>query len=353
MEAVISHLRRSSLFAGLDLNDLELLSDRFQSCRFQAGEVIFGEGEAADCMYLLAQGAAVVLKRMGSGQRELRRLAAGDCFGELALISREPRYATVQAESDSVCLKIHEADFADLLRSNAHFERGVLELLSGRLKYSEDAASASLLKSYQTMIFALADLAESRDPETGAHLNRVREYCRLLAQLVADRPAYSTLITVPFIDGVYHSSPLHDIGKVGIPDNILLKPGRLTVEEFRIMQRHTVIGAETVHKVVQSCSHPFFLLAYNLVHYHHERFDGSGYPTGLAGEAIPLEARIMALADVYDALLSKRSYKEAFSYQRSAGIIEEGAGSHFDPVLARLMLDNIHRFEAIHKSNSD
>lgn len=198
-----------------------------------------------------------------------------------------------------------------------------------RLKAGERIFS---LQDKDMVIFAMAKLAETRDPETGYHLERIQGYCRILADTLAREPAVFPEINRQFIETIYATSPLHDVGKVGIPDSILLKPGRLTDEEFTIMKSHTVIGYETLHSAIQKNPRAVYLrMSAEIARTHHERFDGTGYPDGLAGESIPLSGRILAVADVYDALISKRVYKEAFSHADTRTIILEGRGSHFDP----------------------
>ena len=203
------------------------------------------------------------------------------------------------------------------------------EELQVRLRAGERILS---LESRDLTIFALAKLAESRDPDTGAHLERIREYSRIMAEEVARSANHSDEVDGDYVQMIYHTSPLHDIGKVGIPDSILLKPGPLTDEEFAVMKQHTVIGGETLD--VLASAHPearFLLLARDIAWSHHERYDGSGYPRGLVAEEIPLCGRIVAVADVYDALTCRRVYKEAFSHQKAMSIIREGSGAHFDP----------------------
>ncbi len=188
------------------------------------------------------------------------------------------------------------------------------------------------LQSRDVTIFALAKLAESRDPETGAHLERMREYCRILAKQISHDEKYAEIVDGDYVQMIYLTSPLHDIGKVGIPDSVLLKSGRLTESEFDVMKQHTVIGAETLDAAVKA--HPeaqYLRMARDIAWTHHERFDGMGYPQGLSGLEIPLCGRIVAVADVYDALTSKRVYKSAYSHETARSIIVEGAGEHFDP----------------------
>jgi putative two-component system response regulator len=203
--------------------------------------------------------------------------------------------------------------------------------LTVRLRVGERVAS---IETRDVAIFALARLAESRDPETGAHLERVREYSRTLATDLAATPAHRHQVDGEFIHLVYLTSPLHDIGKVGIPDSVLLKPGRLSDHEFDIMKTHAAIGAETLDAALAKYPTARFLeIARDIALGHHEHFDGTGYPQGLVGANIPLSARIVALADVYDALSSRRVYKAAFTHDVARSIILEGKGTHFDPDL--------------------
>ncbi len=181
---------------------------------------------------------------------------------------------------------------------------------------------------------ALATLAEYRDPETGQHLLRLQQYCRLLAEQLTLHPSYGVQVTEAFIADLVRSSPLHDIGKVGIPDHILLKPGRHTQQETTTMRQHARIGGDTLRAVFEANANQEFLqMAMDIAYHHHERWDGTGYPFGLSGESIPLSARILALADVYDALTTKRVYKPAFPHARAVGLIVAGSGTHFDPVV--------------------
>lgn len=181
-------------------------------------------------------------------------------------------------------------------------------------------------------ILGLAKLAEYRDADTGAHLERIREYSKVLAEELARKPEYAGYITDDYIDDIYNSSILHDIGKVGIPDSILMKPGKLNPEEFEAVKRHSALGGEALKEVESKIEGQSFLtLGKEIAYYHHEKWDGTGYPRGLKGEQIPLSARIVALADVYDALTSKRVYKEAFSHEEAKQIIVESRGTHFAP----------------------
>ncbi len=188
------------------------------------------------------------------------------------------------------------------------------------------------LESRNVIIFALAKLAESRDPETGAHLERMREYSRLLADDLSRQAKYADIVDADYVRTIYLTSPLHDIGKVGIPDHVLLKPGKLTPEEFEIMKQHTLIGYYTLDAALREQPEAAYLrFARDIAGSHHEKWDGTGYPYGLSGEDIPLCGRIVAVADVYDALTTARVYKDAFSHEKARSIIREGSGKHFDP----------------------
>ncbi len=210
------------------------------------------------------------------------------------------------------------------------------EELQVRLRVGERVLS---LESRDLTIFALAKLAESRDPDTGAHLERIREYCRVMAEELVRARIPGEDIDGEFVQMIYLTSPLHDIGKVGIPDHVLLKPGPLTDEETEIMKRHTEIGGQTLDTLARTHSEArFLLMARDIAWTHHEHFDGTGYPRGLAGKQIPLAGRIVAVADVYDALTSKRVYKQAYSHELAVSTIHDGQGAQFDPVVVDAFL---------------
>ncbi len=204
------------------------------------------------------------------------------------------------------------------------------------------------LETRDVAIFAMAKLAESRDVETGAHLERVMNYSRLLAQQLPAIGRFVDEIDPEFVRLVYSTSPLHDIGKVGIPDGVLLKPGRLDDWEFDIMKTHAAIGAQTLDAALRRFPNVKFLrMARDIAASHHERWDGKGYPHGLKGHAIPLCGRIVALADVYDALTSRRVYKNAFAHAVAKGIIVNDSGTHFDPAIVEGFLAAESGFVAI------
>jgi putative two-component system response regulator len=181
-------------------------------------------------------------------------------------------------------------------------------------------------------IFAIAKLAETRDDQTGRHLERIQTFCRLLAESLGRQAGYRHTINREWIGNIFHASPLHDIGKVAIPDGVLLKPGRLTSEEFEIMKTHTTLGAQTLRAVQEKFpDNELINMGIEAARWHHEWWDGTGYPDGLREDEIPLGARIIAVADCYDALRSRRCYKQPFPHDETVAIILESSGSHFDP----------------------
>jgi response regulator RpfG family c-di-GMP phosphodiesterase len=210
----------------------------------------------------------------------------------------------------------------NLLTLNHELEQGLL------------ARDSDLIQARNALVLGLAELVGQRDAETGAHLMRLQHYCRTLAEEAARAPGFAGQIDGHFVKMLECCAPLHDIGKVGVSDHILQKPGRLTDEERRIMQRHTVIAAVTLQKVaeVHGFTLAFFQMAVDVARHHHERFDGNGYPDRLAGEDIPLSARIIAVADVYDALRSQRIYKPALPHEDAVRTMLEDSG-HFDPAV--------------------
>ena len=204
-----------------------------------------------------------------------------------------------------------------------------------------------------TAIIGFSKLATYRDVETGEHLRRMRRYAAALAKQMSTRPPYDELINEDFIRDIYYFSPLHDIGKIGIPDRILLKAGKLTPEEFEIMKNHTLIGAQALREAEAEASrlhYSLFQRAIDIAAYHHERYDGTGYPLGLKGDEIPLCARIVALADVFDALTSPRPYKPAYSFNETVKLIVAGKGTQFEPGIVDCFLASLDEFRVIYEA---
>jgi putative two-component system response regulator len=223
--------------------------------------------------------------------------------------------------------------------------------LMARLRTAERTLS---LITRDVTIFALAKLAESRDPDTGAHLERVRHYCRILARHLKTLPEYDGQIDDEFVRLIFLTSPLHDIGKVGIPDAILLKPDRLSEDEFAVMKTHTTVGANTLEAALAAHPEAIYLqMARDIALTHHERFDGTGYPLGLKGGNIPLAGRIVALADAYDALTSRRVYKLAYSHEVARKLIMEQSGHQFDPDIVHAFLMEEREFCRVREQFAD
>ncbi|MDA8448044.1 response regulator [Paracidovorax valerianellae] len=190
-------------------------------------------------------------------------------------------------------------------------------------------------------IMAMTSLAETRDNETGNHIRRTQLYVKALAEQLRQHPRFENTLTERMIELLYKSAPLHDIGKIGIPDSILLKPGKLTVEEFEVMKTHTTLGRNAIEDAERRLGMrvAFLNVSKEIAYSHQEKWDGSGYPEGLAGDAIPVSARLMAVADVYDALISKRVYKPAYSHDQACSTIMRGRGTHFDPDMVDAFVD--------------
>ena len=204
-------------------------------------------------------------------------------------------------------------------------------------------------------ILAMASLAETRDSDTGNHIRRTQFYVKTLALHLQDHPRFQLFLSPDNIELLFKSAPLHDIGKVGIPDHILLKPGRFEPHEFEIMKTHSKLGYEAIHRAEASLGKQveFLSLAKEIALNHHEKWDGTGYPQGLSGDQIPISARLMAVADVYDALTSRRVYKEGMPHEKAVGIIAEGRGTHFDPDMADAFLAIQDEIRAISLRYSD
>jgi putative two-component system response regulator len=225
---------------------------------------------------------------------------------------------------------------AELYRHNRNLEKMVEEKVR------------EVYDSQLSTIIALAKLAEHRDNDTGRHLERVQLYTRILAEELRGQPGFDRPIDEQFIVNLYHAAPLHDIGKVSIPDAILLKPGPLSPDEFLVMKTHAAVGADTLQAVwTRYRANEFLSLGVDVTRSHHERWDGTGYPDGLAGEDIPLAGRIMAVADVYDALRTERVYKPAFPHEEARKIILDGGGTQFDPAVVQAFRAIESEFERI------
>ena len=204
----------------------------------------------------------------------------------------------------------------------------------------EDPSIRRLQKYNEEMVTGFATLVENRDNSTGGHIRRTREYVRIILDEMKKDAAYRKELSRDYVQNVIKAAPMHDIGKIATPDYILQKPGRLTDEEYAIMKNHAGIGGDIIKKTFSELDEPEYeKIAYEVARFHHEKWNGKGYPDGLRGEDIPLHARIMAIADVFDAVSAKRCYRDAMPIEKCFQIIEEGAGSDFDPHLTELFLN--------------
>ena len=273
----------------------------------------------------------IFLTAMSSTEDERRGLA----LGAVDFIAKPINPPIVLAR---VTTQLQLKAAADFLRDqNAYLEQEV------------QRRSRELVAIQDVTVLTMASLAETRDSDTGNHIRRTQFYVRELAKQLQSEPKYAGVLDDKTIELLYKSAPLHDIGKVGIPDRILLKPGPYEGEEFAVMKTHTTLGRDAIAKAEAQLGLEvgFLRLAKEIAYSHHEKWDGSGYPEALAGEAIPLSARLMALADVYDALISRRVYKEAMPHEQAAAIISQGSGAHFDPDVVAAFLRSQEAFRAI------
>lgn len=262
-------------------------------------------------------------------------------LGAVDYLTKPVSHAILQAR-----VKIHLA-----LKAQADFLRDK----SAYLEAEVAKRTAEVQAVQDVTILTMASLAETRDNETGNHICRTQHYVKALAERLASHPRFAATLTENYKLGLFKSAPLHDIGKVGIPDNILLKPGRLTEQEFEVMKTHTTLGRDAIEQAEKKLgtSVPFLGIAKEIAYSHQEKFDGSGYPLGLVGDEIPISARLMAVADVYDALISRRVYKSAMSHDQAADIMRQGRGKHFDPDVLDAFLELQDEFQRIAAQFSD
>jgi len=316
------------------------LADRAGLRHFSAGQIVFEEGDVGDTLFVVRAGLLKVVRpSLGQGL-VLDRLGAGRAFGEVAVLNSTRRLASVIAVESSEVVEISKADLDAVLEAHPLAVRRMLGALArsltlakeelarhnSRLEHEVRRRTADLHESQLEVVRRLGRAAESRDYGTGMHITRMSRISHLLARAARMEPAQCELLL--------HAAPMHDIGKIGIPDSILLKPGPLAPDEWEQMKTHTTIGAE----LLAGSHSPVVQLGEVIALTHHERWDGSGYPRGLAGEDTPLVGRICAIADVFDALISERPYKNAWAHEDAASEIASQAGRQFDPDLVDLFL---------------
>ena len=240
-----------------------------------------------------------------------------------------------------------------LARVNTHLAlKATADFLRDKSAYLEREVALRTLEVQaiqDVTIMAMTSLAETRDNETGNHIRRTQLYVKALAERLRNHPRFEAVLNERMIELLYKSAPLHDIGKIGIPDSILLKPGKLTVEEFEVMKTHTTLGRKAIEDAERRLGMrvAFLSVSKEIAYSHQEKWDGSGYPQGLAGDQIPVSAHLMAVADVYDALINKRVYKAAFSHDQTCSTIVKGKGTHFDPDMVDAFVDIAEDFRSI------
>jgi len=298
------------------------------------------------------------------GHEACRRLKAAPETADIPVIFLT---AKIQPEDEEMGLKLGAADYITkpisppivLARVATQLSlkkaRHLLKEQNRNLEQLVNERTRQLMQMQEAIILAMGSLAETRDNETGNHIRRTQAYVKALAEQLRDHPRFSSLLTDENIDLLYKSAPLHDIGKVGVPDRILLKPGKLGADEFDIMKLHTVYGRDAIIAVEKHLggSNGFLAFAREIAYSHQEKWDGSGYPEGLAGDAIPVSARLMAVADVYDMLISRRVYKPAVGHEEALATMKQGRGSHFDPDIFDAFLRIEVRIRAIAAQYSD
>ena len=218
----------------------------------------------------------------------------------------------------------------------------------------EDPVLRSMKNYNSEIVTSFATLVESRDSSTGSHVKRTKSYVKIILDEIKTNSLYSSIMTKDFEDKMMNAAPMHDIGKISIPDTILQKPGKLTDEEYSVMKKHSVLGGEIIQEIFKDMDDKEFLnIAYDVTRYHHEKWNGNGYPEGLVGKEIPFSARIMAIADVFDAISAKRCYRDAMPLEKCFAIIKEGKGVDFDPVLTDLFLNAREKVEKVCKESRE
>jgi HD-GYP domain-containing protein (c-di-GMP phosphodiesterase class II) len=331
------------LFSSLPAEALADLARHARAHTYPAGSTVFEEGDHGDALHVLRSGAVKVVRPSHDPGLVLDVLGPGKVFGELAVLNSAPRTATLVAVADSVTVVIdkdaidavlgrHPAAVREMLGTLARSLTLAKEELARHNSALEDVVrerTEELRVTYLDIVRRLAQAAEWHDDTTGRHIQRMSRVAHRLALASGMEPARAEMLM--------QAAALHDIGKIGIPDSVLLKPGKLDAEEWAVMQTHTVMGSQLLDgsrsEVVQ--------LAETIALTHHERWDGAGYPSGLAGEQIPLEARICAIADVFDALISERPYKSAWPVPDALAEIGRMSGHAFEPRLAEIFLRDV------------
>ena len=329
------------LLAGLPITALEELARRAIRNRYRPGQVVFREGEPGDSLHVVTAGVVSVVRPSRDPGLVLQRLHAGAVFGEVGVLSASPRIASIIAVDHAETVEVRKVDLDRVLDADPQAMRHMLGTLAlsltlakeevarqnSRLEAKVEERTADLRESQLELVRRLATAAESRDDTTGVHITRMSRMCA--------RMAIDAGMSSEEAEQLMHASSMHDIGKIAIPDRILLKPGPLTPSEWDVMKSHTTVGAQ----LLSGSRSPVVRMAETIARTHHEKWDGTGYPEGLAGEEIPLTSRICAVCDVFDALVSERPYKQAWTVDEALAEILRLGGTHLDPTLAELFIE--------------
>jgi HD-GYP domain-containing protein (c-di-GMP phosphodiesterase class II) len=330
-------LARVEMLSALPREALCDLATRATRRQFRAGEVVFNEGDTGHSLFVVRRGTLKVVRPTYDDRLVLARLEPGQAFGELAALNATPRSASVIAIEDCETIEIAKQELDAVLDRHAAATRRMLGALARSLTLAKEEVArqnntlemavrdrtAELRETQLEVVRRLSHAAESRDHETGVHITRMSRMCSRLALAAGATPMEAELLL--------QAAPMHDVGKIAIPDRILRKPGKLEPDEWEIMQSHTRIGAE----LLAGSRSPVVQLGEAIALTHHERWDGSGYPRGLRGEEIPFSARVVAVCDVFDALISDRPYKAAWSVDDALREIKSESGGHFEPRLVQ------------------
>jgi HD-GYP domain-containing protein (c-di-GMP phosphodiesterase class II) len=328
-------LARVEMLSTLPRDALSDLAGRARRRQFRSGEVVFNEGDTGTSLFVVRRGKLKVVRPTYDDRLVLARLEPGQAFGELAVLNAAPRSASVIAIEDCETIEIEKRDLDAVLDQHALATRRMLGALARSLTLAKEEVArqnntlelavrdrtAELRETQLEVVRRLSHAAESRDHETGVHITRMSRMCSRLALAAGATPMEAELLL--------QAAPMHDVGKIAIPDRILRKPGKLEPDEWEIMKSHTAIGAE----LLAGSRSPVVQLGEAIALTHHERWDGTGYPRGLRGEEIPFPARVVAVCDVFDALISDRPYKRAWTVDQALEEIRGERGGHFEPRL--------------------
>ena len=356
-EKILSIISNCDLFKGLDK---EIFKHIFNSTsgdlkEYKKGGLIIKQGTLASGLFVVIDGKVEINREISLyASKSLKVCGPGDFFGEMALMveSGQHNASAISMEDGTTCLEISQSFFNFIIENIPKAASLVMRNICERNNHGLESMKADLSNSFQSIINAMGKIAEYRDPDTASHLGRVSRYVTVLSQWLMAKPGFEE-INEGFVELIGISSPLHDIGKVGIPDSILFKPGKLDPDEWEIMKKHSIYGGDAIQNILAQFCYPKFLeMGRNITLYHHEKWDGSGYPEGLKGNDIPVEARIMAVADIYDALRQKRCYKDAFSHSKTKEIIFDLENNHLDGRLVREFANLDSTFEDIFDDNN-